>query len=58
MAVVLFKDEGSKIMGAVFESCKLMSGKKCPVPFVRSTRRASSWQMVPDTYFPLRVFRG
>jgi len=27
MAVILFKDEGSKIMGAVFESCKLMSGK-------------------------------
>jgi len=29
------------------------AGNKCPVPFVQSTRRASSSQKVPDTYFPL-----
>ncbi len=38
----------------------ILSGRavnKCPVPFVRSTRRASSSQKVPDTYLPI-VLRG
>ena len=37
----------------ILEDAKDRAGNKCPVPFVQSTRRASSSQKVPDTYFPL-----